>query len=63
MNDLIEFKKICGWALTERETGSNSTRLSTTYKKDGGKIILNGNKRWIGNGDRDLLIVFGNVEG
>jgi acyl-CoA oxidase len=24
-------------------------------------MVVNGNKRWIGNGNRDLLIVYGNL--
>ena len=58
---MIGLRKICGWALTEREVGSNSTRLGTTFKREGGELVLNGNKRWIGNGNRDLLIVYGNL--
>ena len=59
--DLVSLKKICGWALTEREVGSNSTRLGTTFTKKGEGFLLNGDKRWIGNGVNDLLIVYGNM--
>ncbi len=59
--DLIGLKTIWGWALTEREVGSNSTRLGTTYRKDEGGLVLNGNKRWIGNGNQDYLIVYGSL--
>ena len=58
---MIKLNKICGWALTERQVGSNSTRLGTTFTKKGDKYILNGDKRWIGNGVNDLLIVYGNL--
>ena len=60
---MISLRKICGWALTEKEVGSNSTRLGTTYSKVEGKeeFMLNGNKRWIGNGVNDLVIVYGNM--
>lgn len=61
--ELMSLKKICGWALTEREVGSNSTRLGTNFEKRGDGYILNGNKRWIGNGVNDYLIVYGNMKG
>ncbi len=49
---------IGGWGLTEREIGSDASNLNTTAEKRGDKYILNGNKRWIGNGNRDLLVVW-----
>ena len=60
--DLIALKKICGWALTERQVGSNSTRLGTTFTKNDSNYLLNGDKRWIGNGVNDLVIVYGNLD-
>lgn len=62
LKDIVELKKIWGWALTEREVGSNSTRLSTNYVLDDPFLKLNGNKRWIGNGNNDYLIVYGNFK-
>jgi alkylation response protein AidB-like acyl-CoA dehydrogenase len=59
---MIALKKICGWALTERDVGSNSTRIGSTYVKNPTGFVLNGNKRWIGNGNKDLLIVYGNLK-
>ncbi|NDW60442.1 acyl-CoA dehydrogenase, partial [Yangia sp. PrR004] len=47
-----------GWGLTEREIGSDASSLTTNVKKVKGGYILNGNKRWIGNGNKDVLIVF-----
>lgn len=61
--DLIALRTVWGWALTEREVGSNSTRLGTNYTKNEEGLVLNGNKRWIGNGNRDFLIVYGNLKG
>lgn len=61
MPDLINLRKIWGWALTEREVGSNSTRISTQYTKTNNELILQGNKRWIGNGNRDYLVVYGKL--
>lgn len=60
LRDLIGFKTVWGWALTEREVGSNSTRIGTIfYQNTEGLIYLNGNKRWIGNGNRDYIVVYG----
>ena len=60
LRDLVGFKTVWGWALTERELGSNSTRIGTTYTQDTeGLFHLNGNKRWIGNGNRDYIVVYG----
>ena len=49
---------IGGWGLTERDIGSDASSLTTNVKKVKGGYILNGNKRWIGNGNKDVLIVF-----
>jgi acyl-CoA oxidase len=43
--------------LTEKEIGSDASELTTTAKKVEGGWIINGNKRWIGNGNRDLVVV------
>lgn len=61
MKDIIDLKKIFGWALTEREVGSNSTRLGTTFTEKDDHYILNGNKRWIGNADKDFIIAYGKI--
>lgn len=39
-----------GFALTEPHHGSDSVSLETSAQKDGQSWILNGNKKWIGNG-------------
>lgn len=49
---------IGGWGLTEMEYGSDASSLQTTAKKVQGGYIINGNKRWIGNGNKDLLIIW-----
>lgn len=59
----MSFEKICGWGLTEREVGSNSTRISTTFERKGDSYVLTGNKRWIGNGVNDYMIVYGKIAG
>ena len=37
--------------------------METKFKQVEGGFILNGNKRWIGNGNRDLLIVWASNQG
>ena len=48
--DTMPLKKILAFALTEPETGSDASSIKTTAKKVEGGYILNGRKRWIGNG-------------
>ena len=43
-------KKILCWALTEPENGSDATGLTTRATKVEGGYLINGQKRWIGNG-------------
>ena len=56
--DLLSFKKIAGWGLTEPDNGSDASSLTTAVKKVDGGYVLNGAKRWIGNGNRDLVLVW-----
>ncbi len=50
---------ISGWGLTEEFYGSDASNLETVVTKNSnGDYILNGNKRWIGNGDKDLVVVW-----
>ena len=51
-----------GWGLTEKDIGSDATSINTSVKKVDGGYILNGNKRWIGNGNKDLLVVWARNE-
>jgi glutaryl-CoA dehydrogenase len=51
--------KLGAFALTEPEHGSDSIALETTARRDGDSWILDGTKRWIGNGTMaDLVIVW-----
>lgn len=60
---------IGGWGLTEDKVGSDASNIQTTVTKTAEGYKLNGNKRWIGNGNKDLVIVWarnaenGKVEG
>jgi glutaryl-CoA dehydrogenase len=51
--------KVGAFALTEPDHGSDSVALETTARRDGDHWILDGEKRWIGNGTiADLVIVW-----
>jgi glutaryl-CoA dehydrogenase len=57
------------FALTEPDHGSDSVALETTARRDGDAYVLDGDKRWIGNGTvADVAVVWargedGNVGG
>ncbi len=47
------------FALTEPAHGSDSVALETTARRDGEEYVLDGEKRWIGNGSiADVLVVW-----
>jgi glutaryl-CoA dehydrogenase len=47
------------FALTEPEHGSDSVALETTAQPDGGDYVIDGAKRWIGNGSvADVVVVW-----
>ncbi len=51
-------KSIC-FCLTEPENGSDASGLQTRAKKVQGGYLLNGKKRWIGNGTfADYFVVW-----
>ena len=61
--DAVAFKLIGGWGLTEEDIGSDASSLKTRCKKQpDGNWIINGNKRWIGNANKDSMIVFARDE-
>lgn len=54
-----KFELIGGWGLTEKEVGSDASNMQTKCEKlPDGRWKINGNKRWIGNANKDLMIVF-----
>jgi glutaryl-CoA dehydrogenase len=55
---------IGAFALTEPESGSDSARgLRTTARREGDEWVLNGEKRWIGNGTfADVVVTFAKDE-
>ncbi|WP_031469196.1 acyl-CoA dehydrogenase family protein [Sciscionella sediminilitoris] len=69
--DMVAMRKIGAFALTEPEGGSDvAGGMRTTARRDGEHWVLDGAKRWIGNGTfADLVVVWardvadGNVKG
>lgn len=56
---LARVERIGAFALTEPEHGSDSVSLTTTARRDGDDYVLDGTKRWIGNGSiADVVIVW-----
>ena len=61
---MAEGEIIGAFALTEPESGSDISSITTEYKLSGEKIILNGKKRWITFGAlADIILVFGKLDG
>lgn len=57
---LLSWEKIGAFGLTEIETGSGvALGLQTTATRDGDGWLINGNKKWIGNGTfADVIVVW-----
>jgi glutaryl-CoA dehydrogenase len=56
---MAKLEKIGAFALTEPTHGSDSVALETSARRDGDSWILDGAKRWIGNGSiADVIVVF-----
>ena len=54
---------IGAFALTEPAHGSDSVALETTARRNGGEWVLDGAKRWIGNGSiADVVVVWARSE-
>lgn len=61
--DMAKLKKIGAFALTEPNHGSDSVALETSARREGDHWVLNGHKRWIGNGHAaDVIVVFARDE-
>jgi alkylation response protein AidB-like acyl-CoA dehydrogenase len=56
--EVAQGKKLCAFALTEPQAGSDAFAIKTTAKREGDFYVLNGVKQWITNGGiADLYIV------
>jgi glutaryl-CoA dehydrogenase len=66
---MARLEKLGAFALTEPNHGSDSVALETTARRDGDEVVIDGAKRWIGNGSlADVVVVWargedGNVQG
>jgi glutaryl-CoA dehydrogenase len=57
--DLAQLERIGAFALTEPSHGSDSVALETSARRDGDEWVINGEKRWIGNGSiADVVVVW-----
>ena len=56
---MADLEAIGAFALTEPEHGSDAVHLETRARRDGDHYVLDGRKRWIGNGTiADVVIVW-----
>src|SRR5579862_8037739 len=56
---MTRLEKLGAFALTEPLHGSDSVSLETSARRDGGTWVINGNKKWIGNGTlADVIVVW-----
>src|SRR6476661_10819203 len=67
--EMARLEKIGAFGLTEPRHGSDAVALETSARRDGDVYVLNGQKKWIGNGSiADYVIIWardedGNVGG
>ena len=60
---MARLEAIGAFALTEPAHGSDSVALETSARRDGGDWVLDGAKRWIGNGSiADVVVVWARSE-
>jgi len=55
---IINLELIGGWGLTEDKIGSDASNILTTVTKSNEGYKINGVKRWIGNGNKDILVTW-----
>jgi glutaryl-CoA dehydrogenase len=57
--EMARLEKLGAFALTEPDHGSDSVALATTARRHRDSYVLNGAKRWIGNGSlADVIVVW-----
>lgn len=60
---MAKLEKTGAFALTEPDHGSDSVSLETSARREGDEWVLNGHKRWIGNGHAgDVIVVYARDE-
>jgi glutaryl-CoA dehydrogenase len=61
--DLAQLRKIGAFALTEPAHGSDSVALETSARRESDTWVINGAKKWIGNGSiADVIVVWARDE-
>jgi glutaryl-CoA dehydrogenase len=56
---MARMERLGAFALTEPDHGSDSVALETSARRDGDEWVIDGRKRWIGNGTiADLVVVW-----
>ncbi|MBA0124225.1 acyl-CoA dehydrogenase family protein [Haloechinothrix sp. YIM 98757] len=61
--DLASGRKLAGFGLTEPSAGSDAYNVASYAEQQAdGSFVLNGEKRWIGNGAKDVVVVFARCE-
>lgn len=61
--EMARLEKIGAFGLTEPKHGSDAVGLETSARRDGNAYVLNGQKRWIGNGSiADYVIIWARGE-
>ncbi|PRB70304.1 acyl-CoA dehydrogenase family protein [Arthrobacter sp. MYb213] len=60
---MARLEKTGAFALTEPNHGSDSVSLETSARREGDVWVLNGHKRWIGNGhEADVIVLYARDE-
>src|SRR4051794_30205082 len=60
---MARMEKIGAFGLTEPQHGSDAVGLETSARRDGDSFLLNGQKKWIGNGSiADYVIIWARGE-
>ncbi|HUH08301.1 MAG TPA: acyl-CoA dehydrogenase family protein [Egibacteraceae bacterium] len=61
--DLASGRKLAGFALTEPNAGSDAYHIeSRATPQADGSWVLDGEKRWIGNGNKDVVVTFAGID-
>jgi glutaryl-CoA dehydrogenase len=61
--DLCSMAKFASYCLTEPDSGSDAASLKTRAVRDGDEYVIDGAKRWIGNGTvADVVVVWARDE-
>jgi len=55
---IIDLELLGGWGLTEDKIGSDASNINTNVTKTQEGYKINGVKRWIGSGNKDLLVTW-----